>query len=215
MRKGKRSSRDSIVHPSSPDQATSTWRVFCAIEMPDAVRTLVARHIQQLQSQLPDVAASWSRQEKIHLTLKFLGSIPGDRVEDISQAADLTIKAFAPFPIVLGGSGTFPKNGPPRVLWIGINDSTGRLQELHQQLEDECSRLGFEPEERPFNPHLTIARLRMPRGPRELARAHLDLGFPSVEVLIRELSVYRSELGSGGSKYSVISTHKLSESLES
>jgi len=183
--------------------------------MPDAVRTLVARHIQQLQSQLPDVAASWSRQEKIHLTLKFLGSIPGDRVEDISQAADLTIKAFAPFPIVLGGSGTFPKNGPPRVLWIGINDSTGRLQELHQQLEDECSRLGFEPEERPFNPHLTIARLRMPRGPRELARAHLDLGFPSVEVLIRELSVYRSELGSGGSKYSVISTHKLSESLES
>src|SRR5947207_6679150 len=98
MRKGKGSSRDSIVHPPSQDQGPSTWRVFCAIEMPDAVSSLVTRHIQNLQAQLPDVAASWSRQEKFHLTLSFLGSIPLDRVEDISQAAKLATKAFAPFP---------------------------------------------------------------------------------------------------------------------
>src|SRR5438552_16215191 len=144
MQKGKRSSHDSTVHPSSQDQGPSNWRVFCAIEMPNAVSSLVTRHIQQLQAQLPDVAASWSRQEKIHLTLKFLGSIPRDRVEDISQAAKLATKSFAPFPVVIGGSGTFREHGPPRVLWIGINDSTGKLQRLHQQLEEECSRRGFE-----------------------------------------------------------------------
>jgi 2'-5' RNA ligase len=191
-----------IVDPDS-----KPWRVFCAIDMPDQVGGLLSSHIQTLQKQSPDTSASWPRQEKFHLTLKFLGNISQHRIADLSQAAQLAAETIGPFKISIGGAGVFPQHGPPRVLWIGVEDPTGLLQRLQASLEEECSRKGFEAEERKFHPHLTIARLRDATGARELARAHLELRFPLVEVLIKDLRVYRSELGSEGSKYTVISAH--------
>jgi 2'-5' RNA ligase len=158
---------------------------------------------------VPAVHASWSRTGKIHLTLKFLGEVAPSRVENLSLAASRAVAKLSIFNLVLAGAGTFPETGPPRVIWIGVNDLSGKLSELHRQLEAEGAKEGFEKELRAFHPHLTLARLRQPQGARALAAAHKEIGFDPIEISVSELLVIRSELSSGGSNHTVISRHVL------
>jgi 2'-5' RNA ligase len=94
-------------------------------------------------------------------------------------------------------------------LWLGVTDPTGGLAQLQHRLEDECAGCGFPREERPFHPHLTIARLRSPEGARRLAALHKEAGFEATVFSVSELIVLRSELGAGGSRYFEISRHDL------
>jgi 2'-5' RNA ligase len=162
-------------------------------------------HIQLLRSEVPDAAASWSRPENVHLTLKFFGNIDQDRIQAISAAIARAVGTQ--FRISVGGSGVFPKASQARVLWIGISDPTGKLAELQRRVEDECAAQGVEKEERAFRPHLTIARLRRPDGARQLAEAHLRMGFEPNEVLVKELILFRSELSSKGPTYTPVTRH--------
>ncbi len=186
-----------------------TWRVFCAIELPALVIEKISEHIGRLRAAAPDSPASWGRPENVHLTLKFLGDTALNRLGDLSQAAAAAVAAFSPFEILIKDTGSFPKHGTPRVFWIGVDDYSGKLAQLQVKLDEECLRLGFEKEERAFNPHLTIARGRKPQGARALASAHKELGFASTEVSVKELTVIRSELSSKGSNYTAISRHAL------
>jgi 2'-5' RNA ligase len=187
------------------------WRVFCAIELPSLVHEKISQHISRLRAAAPDSPASWSRAENVHLTLKFVGEIPPRRVNDLSQATANAAAGFSPFEIVVGNTGSFPQHGTPRVLWIGVDDYSGKLAQLQAKLDEEGHRLGFEKEARAFNPHLTIARLRKPQGARALALAHKEMGFASTRVSVTELAVIRSELSSKGSNYTVISRHPLAD----
>lgn len=189
--------------------AQTSWRVFCAIEIPEPVRQQVLQHIEHLREAVPDAKVSWSRDASLHLTLKFLGEIPQVSVPHISTAASRAVVGCAPFSIRLEQAGAFPKQGQPRVLWIGINDFSGKLGQLQARLEDESVNVGFAKDDRPFHPHLTVARLRQARHARTLAAAHRELDFESAEIAVSELLVIRSELGNEGSKYTVISRHPL------
>ena len=192
-----------------PKPATDTWRVFIAIELPPEVRARLSEHVDSLRKASPDVRASWARQENLHLTLKFLGEVPIAKVGALSVAAGAAARANDHFDLVVGGCGAFPPRGNPRVLWIGIEDQSGKLAQLHQALEKECVQAGFAREERPFHPHLTIARLRQPRGTRSLAATHQALGFEALSIKAGEVCVIRSELSNQGSKYTVISRQPL------
>ncbi len=183
------------------------WRVFCAIDLPANVRKRIADHIARLQEQAPEARAAWNRDENLHLTLKFLGDIATTRVPALSRAAERAAGAVQAFELIVAGCGSFPPRGPARVLWIGIEDPTGRLAQLYQALENECAKEGFAREERAFHPHLTIARLRKPQGARRLAEAHKLLGFEPVEFRVNELRVIRSELLREASRHTVISRH--------
>jgi 2'-5' RNA ligase len=187
-----------------------SWRVFCAIELPETVRELALKQIARLKQAVPDANASWSRNSNLHLTLKFLGDIPLPSVANFSTAVSQAVTGSRRCSIRLERTGVFPKPAQPRVLWIGINDFTGKLAELHARLESESAKAGFEKEQRPFNPHLTLARLRQPHSARSLAATHLQLEFAPVEIAVSELLVIRSELSSAGSKYTVVSRHELS-----
>ena len=189
-----------------------TWRVFCAVELPETARALVLEHLNKLKQAVPDAKASWSRDANLHLTIKFLGEIPQFAVPDISAAATRAVVGMAPFSIRLEQTGSFPKGSQPRALWIGISDSSGKLGDLHTRLEHEAAKEGFVRDSRPFHPHLTVARLRQPQHARTLATAHKEREFEGVEIEVSELLVIRSELGSEGSKYSIISRHALSHS---
>ena len=140
---------------------------------------------------------------------RFIGEVPSARAEDLSLAAARAAAHIGPFEFELTVAGAFPKQSAPRVLWIGTSDSSGKLHDLYSRLEAECAQVGFAKDQREFHPHLTIARLRKPRGARTLALAHEELGFESLTVGVSELLVIRSELGSQGSKYSVISRSPL------
>ncbi len=190
---------------------SEAWRVFCSVELPSLVHEKISEHITRLRAAAPGSPASWSHAENVHLTLKFVGEVPLVRVNDLSQAAANAVAGFPSFEIGIGNTGSFPQHGTPRVLWIGIDDYSGKLARLQAKLDEETSRLGIEKEARPFNPHLTIARLRKPQGAQTLALAHKEMGFASTEVSVTELTVIRSELGSKGSNYTVISRHSLPE----
>jgi RNA 2',3'-cyclic 3'-phosphodiesterase len=190
-------------------QKDKDWRLFCAVELPEAMRQRVARHIVRLKEAAPDAQASWSSSENIHLTLKFLGDIPQASVQSLSEAASRAVEGLGPFTIRLEQTGAFPPHGSPRVLWIGVKDSEGRLGELYQRLEAESEKAGFPRESRTFHPHLTIARLRKPQHARALASAHQATEFAPEEIAVTELLVIRSELSSAGSKYKRISRHPL------
>jgi 2'-5' RNA ligase len=188
-------------------KAQQEWRVFCAVELPDDVRVRLQEHIARLRKEVPDAAASWSRVENIHLTLKFFGNVALDRIPKISAAATQTTEQFSKFQIGVGNTGVFPRASRAQVLWIGVNDPAGKLSALQQQFETECVVEGFEKEDRAYRPHLTIARLRRPE--RRLADTHLQLTFEPIVVPLHELIVFRSELSSKGSKYTSISHHPL------
>ena len=190
-------------------KAQKEWRVFCAAELPAAVRARLQDHILRLQKEVPGAAASWSRVENIHLTLKFFGNVVVKRIARISEAAERVVRQFSTFQIGIGETGVFPKPSRPQVLWIGVSDPSGQLSALQEKFENECAAEGFEKEGRAYRPHLTIARLRKPEGARHLADAHLQMKFEPIEVELKELVVFRSELSPKGSKYTVISAADL------
>ena len=189
--------------------AIEVWRIFCAIEIPEHVRQRISDHAHRLRELLPDAQASWTKVDNIHLTLKFLGNISSQNVSSAADAASQAVADFSPFQIRVERTGAFPSRGPAKVLWIGINDPTGHLTELQRKLEAECEKRGFAKEDRAFHPHLTLARLRSSRGARSLAEKHKQLVFPAAEVNVSSLIIFRSELSSKGSRYTVISEHNL------
>ena len=193
----------------SHKEAQKDWRVFCAVELPAGVRARLEDHILRLRKEVPDATASWSRVENIHLTLKFFGNVEVKRIERISEVAERVGKQFSKFQISVGETGVFPKPSRPLVLWIGVSDPSGQLSALQEKFEDECAVEGFEKEDRAYRPHLTIARLRKPEGARQLADAHLQMKFEPIDVELKDIVVFRSELSPKGSKYTVISAADL------
>ncbi|HVF66320.1 MAG TPA: RNA 2',3'-cyclic phosphodiesterase [Pyrinomonadaceae bacterium] len=191
------------------DETQKPLRVFCAVELPDELRTRVAERLRRLRAEFPDVRASWEKPEKLHVTLKFLGDVEPARVEDLSGAAARAAACIEPFELTIDTPGTFPPHGQPRVLWLAIVDASGRLALMQRALESECAAAGFPRESRDFKPHLTLARVRSPQGARELAAAHRETPFAPQRFKVSELVVMRSELGPGGSRYTPLSRHRL------
>jgi len=209
------------------ESSGEVWRVFIAIELPITLRARITEHIDRLRSTMPDVRASWLRADDLHLTLKFLGDIPLANVERLSAAASIAATKVEPFEIVVEDCGAFPLRGQPRVLWIGILSeppavaggpdpppSLSSLYSLHTALEDECANAGLVREPRVFHPHLTIGRIRQPRGSRQLAASHQEIGFNRGIVGVSEISVIRSELRSEGARHTTISRHTFSPSAQ-
>jgi 2'-5' RNA ligase len=164
-----------------------------------------------MRDAVPEAAASWSRPENIHLTVKFFGNVDPQRVPAISAAAAQVVKEFSPIQIGVGTTGVFPRPSRPQVLWIGIDDASHALADLQKKLENEFAREGFPKEDRAFRPHLTIARIRKPHDAARLAQTHLETKFETVELTLNELVLFRSELSSKGSKYTAISWHRLEQ----
>jgi RNA 2',3'-cyclic 3'-phosphodiesterase len=182
------------------------WRTFCAIELPDEVRARLQDHVRRLREAVPDVSASWSRPQNVHLTLKFFGNVSKEKLAGISEAASRVAHELAPFKIKVGSTGVFRT----QVLWIGVEDPSGELATLQRRFEEECAREGFAKEDRAYRPHLTIARLRRPEGARKLADAHRQSKFTLTEISVNEFVVFRSQLSPKGSIYTPISKHELS-----
>jgi len=189
-----------------------TCRTFIAIELPRDIRQRIKEHIDQLRAVFPDVRASWTREDNLHLTLKFLGNVPVARIPALSSAVGEAAHKIDHFDLGISGCGTFPPNGRPKVLWIGcasMGAQASSLHLLHGALEDRCAAAGFEREPRSFHPHLTIARLRDARDSRALAEDHKQLGFLAQTFTVSGLVVFRSELSSKGSKHTALSRHEL------
>ena len=138
-------------------------RCFIAIQLAEEMRQELGRFqdVLRLSSSLP---VTWVDPNAIHLTLKFLGDTPVERIDAIQQGLTKATADVAPFQMRLGRYGAFPNMVRPRVLWIGVEGATAQLSDLHLRVERQVSPLGFPTEERAFRPHLTLGRVRMERA---------------------------------------------------
>ncbi len=184
----------------------SLLRGFCAIELPPEVRAACARYIETLREAGRDVRASWDKEEKLHLTLKFFGEIEEGRIQTLTDALARAASLTTSFELKIRGTGAFPPRGLPRVLWLGVVDESGKLAELHQHLEDECAARSFPREHKSFHPHLTIARLRRPEGARRLANLHKSRNFDAPAFDVNEIVLMKSDLSPHGSSYTKLAT---------
>lgn len=180
-------------------------RSFVAIEIPQTMRMELLEHIAQLKQDVPVGSVRWVRPEGIHLTLKFLGDVHIDSIDQISATLNRTAIEHAPFKVMISEFGCFPNFRRPRVLWIGVQDLSARLKNLHSEIEDGLSRLGFEREARRFHPHLTLGRVKRIRDHGEsqrLAAALEDVKIGDIGQLeVNDISLMKSDLKPIGAVY--------------
>lgn len=153
--------------------------------------------------------ARWVSAPHLHLTLRFLGVLDPSAVRQVSAAANRVAARHKRFGLTLAGLGLFPDRGAPQVVWLGVEQGRQELTALQRDLETELESSGFPPEERPFTPHLTLARLKgADPGPwREAVRRFGHAPVLSFEV--GEVRVMNSELTRRGPIYTVLSAAPL------
>jgi RNA 2',3'-cyclic 3'-phosphodiesterase len=194
-------------------------RLFIALDLDDAVRNRAARFIEEMQAFAPN--AHWIKLESLHITLKFIGEQPEASVTKIDTILR-TIKSV-PVTIDFRGAGFFPSAHAPRIFWIGLQAGP-ELGSFAATVDDKMAALGIPKEERPYSPHLTIARggSRKSGAPKTLKGDRSNHIFHRLQerlsalpqpefgtMTAREFFLYRSELSAKGSKYTKLTGFKL------
>lgn len=167
-------------------------RLFAAIGLPAATR----ERLSPLASGL--AGARWVPPENLHVTLRFLGGVPEDRVGDLAAAFD--VLRAPPFPVTLRGTGHFGSGRRIRSVWVGVERTPG-LVALQAKVERAAVACGHEPERRKFAPHVTVARLG--RAPAGHVRAWLEAsgGFAESPFDVSAFTLYESRPGRSGPAY--------------
>src|SRR5215218_8236271 len=169
----------------APVDPPGVLRLFFAVPVPAEARARVGELIDRVQRDVGDGTARirWVRVDGLHLTLRFLGPTPEDRVPALRTSADELAREEATFEVQLSGGGAFPSVARPRSLWVGVQDGADRLANLADALTAAAGECGLVLDTRAFAPHLTIARTDGVRlGPTaahalEAAAADLDIRF--------------------------------------
>ncbi len=184
-----------------------TIRSFIAIPLTGDVQRSVRRLLRELQED--DDGMKWVPEENLHLTLKFLGDVVDREVPAVCQAIRKCCAVIDPFELTLAGTGGFPNDERPRVIWAGITVGGETLVHLVTSLELELAKLGFKPEPRDYRAHLTLGRVRS--GSRTAANSVVaKLGRlrqrPLGVLAVEQLQLHASYLDKSGPSYHVMDT---------
>ncbi len=180
-------------------------RCFVAIDLPDDVRRALEAAQATLRAAAPRADVRWVSAAAMHLTLKFLGDVSPEHCASVQAAIAGVTAGTPPIPLHASGLGVFPGPARPRVIWAGLAGGLGELGALAAAVERALAPLGFPPEQRPFRGHVTLGRVRSPRGFAPLERA-LG-GAPGAAFgrwSVTEVVLYRSHLGPAGSRYEAL-----------
>jgi len=148
-------------------------RAFIAIDIDEAVR----QKLVNVQQQLTATGAQLKLVEpgNIHVTMKFLGDVPNDKISAVTDALRVAASGMQPFDINVRGIGVFPNPRYMRVIWAGVVDGRDAVIALQQNIDRELQKLGFSPE-RDFVPHLTLARVKTAKHKEQLAASIREMG---------------------------------------
>jgi 2'-5' RNA ligase len=187
---------------------TDQIRTFVACELPREIRFEIG-HIQE-NLKHRRLRLKWVRPENLHLTLKFLGDVPIERIDTIADAIGKAACDAAPMSLSAKGIGVFPGIRRPRVLWVGIGGQFSQLGRLQAAVAGELADVGFPAEKRPYKGHLTIGRIKAAVDSRQLAAALTELSdFETASFRVDEVVLFRSQLKPDGPIYSRLRTVKL------
>ncbi len=180
-----------------------TIRSFIAIQLDPALR----ENLSELQRRLrnADLQVKWVAPENIHLTMKFLGDVGTDKIEEIKTALRGAVGCCGPFTISVSGLGVFPDKRRPRIIWAGIREGKDELLRLAEMIGDACVRAGCQKDERGFVSHLTIARVKELHDPQAFfAKAQKFEDQEFGRMAVSKISLMKSTLTPKGPIYDII-----------
>jgi RNA 2',3'-cyclic 3'-phosphodiesterase len=203
----------SARRPRYPGADLPGRRIFIAIPIPDEPASRVAGLVERVRADgVPGGGRDvrWVRLDGLHLTLRFLGPTVDERLGPAREAMRAAAGAGRPFDISIGGAGTFPPNGRPRALWLGLRQGEAELAALARLVDEALTHAGWLLDPRPFRPHLTLARSDgVPAGTAIGARlvaaaADLDIRFRA-----ESIGLFESLTGGGPARYVPLETAQL------
>jgi len=189
-------------------------RSFVAVNLSPEVRTTLAS-IEERLKERQHRFVKWVEPESIHMTLKFLGNVPQDRIPAIATAIGTVVEPLTEFSLRLESLGAFPNWQRPQVVWVGVGGELDRLEMIQEHIEEALCALGFPRERRRFSPHLTLGRIRdqaSGEDRRQFAAWTQSLNFETGQpVEVRRISLIRSKLTPGGPIYSELTSAALKQ----
>lgn len=179
-------------------------RLFIAVPLDRPVRSSLAGLSGKLKPQF--AFRKWTHPEDYHITLQFLGDTDGTTEGRIKAALVQIARRFSAFSLVIEGLGTFGAPAAPKVLYAGVKGDLPALSRLQSAVVEAMEPLGFAREERPYTPHLTLARKYTGSGPFSADRLAAAAGeaagssaagcpAPPLDLAVREIVLYASHLG--------------------
>jgi RNA 2',3'-cyclic 3'-phosphodiesterase len=172
-------------------------RLFTGIELPAEIKTRLTRLLDTLR---PAARIKWNPVGNLHITTKFIGEWPDERVDELVAALH-SLPSRPKVHIAVRNLGWFPNPSSPKVFWAGVNAGPG-LAELARETERVLERLGVPVEGRPFSPHLTLARIKAPVSLTALRTAVETSANPDFgQFMADRFFLYRSTLKPTGSEY--------------
>jgi 2'-5' RNA ligase len=194
----------------------TTIRSFIAIELSDEAQTKITQLQSRLKGVSPPNTVRWTVPHNVHLTLHFLGDVAVDDLEAVARAVGAAAASCPAFSLNLASLGCFPNTRRPRIVWIGVSGETDTLTKLHQMLGEQLHQhIGFQPESRPYSPHLTIGRAKkgIPRRRLSQLGQMLEQEIPQVgqliELPVTEIQLIQSDLKPDGPVYTPLAIGRL------
>lgn len=185
-------------------------RLFIAVRPSDEALAEVRAARDALRERLGDDAVRWVRDENLHVTLEFLGTTDPTRIDDLVGAMwHAASSTDGPIGLDLAAPGGFPNVRRPRTLWMGVADPDRELARLEGELRAALTEQGYELDERPFRPHITIGYVRKRAGAaqrREVGNAVREADERRRAFRATELLLVESVPGPGGSRYTDLRT---------
>jgi 2'-5' RNA ligase len=178
-------------------------RLFIAIELPTDIKD----RLLALKTDIP--TARWLKAQQMHLTMRFIGEVSDKQTNEITSA--LQKIESAAFDMSLNGVGRFPaqKKRSTRILWVGV-DAGPQLENLHGKIEMALDEIGFPPDKKRFNPHITLARLKANKTPAQAVGFLADnADFNAGTFAVARFVLVKSTLSSQGAKYSNLAEYQL------
>ena len=184
----------------------SKIRAFIALELSDEARAVLAAVSEALAQEVTAGAVKWVQPERMHLTLRFLGNTALERVDDVAAALDGVAARHEPFGLTLDALGCFPYERKPRVIWVGVQGDIARAEALQASLDDALQGLGWEPEGKPFRPHVTLGRVKEQQAKIRLPWGN---GVAPARTQISDVVLFESQLRRDGPRYIARHTSRL------
>jgi RNA 2',3'-cyclic 3'-phosphodiesterase len=195
------------MNSAQPDHV----RLFIACELPEDVREAIGEVIETLRGR-SGAAVRWIKPEGIHVTLKFLGEVPLKKLPAIKLAIQEAVVGHSPFELEFSNIGTFGGREGLRIMWVGVAGDVLRLEALVRSVNAALAVVGFEPERRPFRPHLTLGRVRDEIPTRQRAEIEVAVGkmaVPPSTWRTSQVALMRSRLTPQGAVYEALATFPL------
>lgn len=183
-------------------------RVFIASSLNEEAKNLIKdiqSNIKKLNCQI-----KWVKPENVHLTLKFLGNIESDRIDELKKLVQSTSKMTQSIKSDLFNLGAFPNSQKPKILWVGLSDNESKIAQLAETIETSLSTIGFSKEKRSFKPHVTIGRVRSFKNIKPLSETISQFSVKNaVAQNIDNITIYKSTLTPTGPIYEVLKKFEL------